>query len=71
MAGTSVDTPPPDLARTARRAVDHGAWAPRVAVLGAGAAGLCLGIQLQQAGLTGFTIFEKSGAKASVCSAAW
>ena len=60
MPGTAVDTPPPDLARTARRAVDRGAWAPRVAVLGAGAAGLCLGIQLRAAGLTDFTVFEKS-----------
>jgi cation diffusion facilitator CzcD-associated flavoprotein CzcO len=32
----------------------------RVAILGAGASGLCLGVKLREAGLEGFTIFEKS-----------
>jgi cation diffusion facilitator CzcD-associated flavoprotein CzcO len=32
----------------------------RVAILGAGASGICLGIQLLEAGLVDFTIFEKS-----------
>ena len=33
---------------------------PRIAILGAGAGGLCMAIQLQQAGYPDFTIFEKS-----------
>ena len=33
---------------------------PRVGILGAGAAGLCMGIQLLDAGIDTFTIFEKS-----------
>jgi cation diffusion facilitator CzcD-associated flavoprotein CzcO len=33
---------------------------PRVGILGAGAAGLCMGIQLLDAGIDSFTIFEKS-----------
>ncbi len=33
---------------------------PRVAILGAGAAGLCMAMQLQDAGIHSFTIFEKS-----------
>ena len=32
---------------------------PRIAIVGAGFSGLCLGIQLQKAGLTRFTIFER------------
>ena len=31
-----------------------------VAILGAGVSGLCMGIQLQRAGITSFAIFEKS-----------
>jgi cation diffusion facilitator CzcD-associated flavoprotein CzcO len=34
--------------------------APRVAIIGAGVAGLCTGIQLKKAGMGDFTIFEKS-----------
>ncbi len=33
---------------------------PRVAILGAGAAGLCMGIRLLQEGIEDFTIFERS-----------
>jgi cation diffusion facilitator CzcD-associated flavoprotein CzcO len=33
---------------------------PRVAILGAGAAGLCMAMQLQDAGIHTFTIYEKS-----------
>lgn len=33
---------------------------PRVAVIGAGFSGLCLGIQLKKAGIHSFTIFEKA-----------
>ncbi|MFM7064006.1 MAG: flavin-containing monooxygenase, partial [Actinomycetes bacterium] len=60
MPAPPVDDLLSDPARTARRAVERGAWTPRVAVLGAGAAGLCTGIQLQAAGLSRFTIYEKS-----------
>lgn len=34
--------------------------APHIAIVGAGISGLCMGIQLKQAGITNFTIFEKS-----------
>jgi cation diffusion facilitator CzcD-associated flavoprotein CzcO len=34
--------------------------APRIAILGAGAAGLCMAIRLVQAGIRSFTIYEKS-----------
>jgi cation diffusion facilitator CzcD-associated flavoprotein CzcO len=33
---------------------------PRVAILGAGAAGLCMAMQLQDAGIHSFTLYEKS-----------
>jgi len=33
---------------------------PHIAILGAGISGLCMGIRLKQAGITNFTIFEKS-----------
>jgi cation diffusion facilitator CzcD-associated flavoprotein CzcO len=33
---------------------------PTIAILGAGAAGLCMGIHLKKAGISSFTIFEKS-----------
>ncbi len=35
--------------------------APKIAILGAGAAGLCMAIHLLRAGIETFTIFEKSG----------
>jgi len=38
----------------------HGAEGPVIAVIGAGPAGLCLGIRLKRAGFSRFTIFEKS-----------
>src|SRR6266850_1743270 len=34
--------------------------APTIAILGAGVAGLCMGIRLKQAGIDSFTIYEKS-----------
>ncbi|HEY7439065.1 MAG TPA: NAD(P)-binding protein, partial [Acidimicrobiia bacterium] len=33
---------------------------PRIAILGAGVAGLCMAIRLKMAGIESFTIFEKS-----------
>ena len=43
-------------------AADNGAAArrPRVAILGAGASGLCMAISLKRAGIDSFTVFEKS-----------
>jgi cation diffusion facilitator CzcD-associated flavoprotein CzcO len=35
---------------------------PRIAIIGAGFSGLCLGIQLRQAGIHAFTIYEKASA---------
>ena len=35
---------------------------PKIAIIGAGVAGLCLGIRLKRAGFHDFTIYEKSGA---------
>lgn len=32
---------------------------PRIAIVGAGASGICLGVRLRQAGIESFTIFEK------------
>ena len=32
----------------------------RIAIIGSGFSGLCLGIQLKKAGIDAFTIFEKS-----------
>lgn len=46
--------------RAATAALAGGARRPRVAILGAGAGGLCAAIQLQLAGLDDFTIYEKS-----------
>jgi cation diffusion facilitator CzcD-associated flavoprotein CzcO len=43
-----------------RRAVRDGAATPRVAILGAGAAGLCMALQLQARGIDTFTIYERS-----------
>jgi cation diffusion facilitator CzcD-associated flavoprotein CzcO len=47
-------------ARRVRDLIARGARPPRVAILGAGAGGLCMGIQLRQAGVDTFTILEKS-----------
>ena len=33
---------------------------PRIAVIGSGFGGLCMGIQLRRAGVDSFTIFEKA-----------
>lgn len=41
-------------------ATGSGPTTPRVAILGAGAAGLCMAMQLQAAGIHSFTIYEKS-----------
>ncbi len=41
-------------------AVAGGAATPRIAILGAGASGLCMGIKLLQRGIDSFTIYEKS-----------
>ncbi|MFC4586878.1 flavin-containing monooxygenase [Sphaerisporangium corydalis] len=35
--------------------------APTVAIIGAGFGGLCMAIQLQRAGITSYTVFEKAG----------
>lgn len=43
-----------------RRMVAAGTEPPRVAILGAGAGGLCMALQLQDAGIDTFTIYEKS-----------
>jgi cation diffusion facilitator CzcD-associated flavoprotein CzcO len=43
-----------------RRALAAGARPPRVAVLGAGAGGLCMAIQLKLAGIDTVTVYEKS-----------
>jgi cation diffusion facilitator CzcD-associated flavoprotein CzcO len=37
-----------------------GSAEPRIAILGSGFSGLCLGIQLRRAGIHGFTIYEKA-----------
>jgi cation diffusion facilitator CzcD-associated flavoprotein CzcO/acetyl esterase/lipase len=46
-------------ASTNGRPGDRGSRTPRVAVIGAGFGGVGLGIRLRQAGIEGFTIFEK------------
>ena len=46
-------------ART-RAAIAAGTPSPRVAIIGAGAAGLCMAIRLADAGIESFTIYEKS-----------
>ncbi len=43
-----------------RAAVGAGASTPRIAILGAGAAGLCMALQLRERGIDSFTIYEKS-----------
>lgn len=43
-----------------RAALAAGASSPRIAIIGAGAAGLCMAIRLRDAGIDSFTIYEKS-----------
>ncbi len=50
-----------DRAARTRAAIAAGAPSPRIAILGAGAAGLCMAIRLRDAGIDSFTIYEKSG----------
>jgi cation diffusion facilitator CzcD-associated flavoprotein CzcO len=49
-----------ERARALRSALDAGVPSPRVAVLGAGAGGLCMAIQLKLAGIDTVTVYEKS-----------
>ncbi|MEX0768376.1 MAG: NAD(P)/FAD-dependent oxidoreductase [Microthrixaceae bacterium] len=42
-----------------RRLIAEGAPTPRIAILGAGAAGICMAIQLLEQGIDSFTLFEK------------
>ena len=49
-----------DRADDVAKALDRGAATPRVGILGAGAAGLCMAIRLKDLGLDDVTIFEKS-----------
>ena len=46
-------------ART-RAAIASGTPSPKIAIIGAGAAGLCMAIRLRDAGIDSFTIYEKS-----------
>ncbi len=41
--------------------IRQGGDGPRIAVIGSGFSGICLGIQLKKAGIHSFTIFEKAG----------
>ena len=51
----------PELGRLTRRVARPPAGPPpRIAILGAGAGGLCMGARLKQAGIDSFTIYEKS-----------
>ena len=50
-----------ERAAALRAALASGARSPRVAILGAGAGGLCMAIQLRLAGIETFTLYEKSG----------
>jgi cation diffusion facilitator CzcD-associated flavoprotein CzcO len=43
-----------------RSALERGVRSPRVAILGAGAGGLCAAVQLRAAGIETFTIYERS-----------
>jgi cation diffusion facilitator CzcD-associated flavoprotein CzcO len=54
----TLDEMRPMLTGTPRRR-PPGSRAPRVAVIGAGAGGLCMGVRLRQAGIESFTIYEK------------
>ena len=47
-------------AAAVRAALAGGVPSPRIAILGAGAGGLCMAIRLKQAGIDTFTIYEKS-----------
>lgn len=47
-------------AERTRAALAAGTAPPRIAILGAGAAGLCMAIRLRDAGIDTFTIYEKS-----------
>jgi cation diffusion facilitator CzcD-associated flavoprotein CzcO len=49
-----------ERARRVQQAIAGGAPSPRVAIIGAGAAGLCMAIRLRDAGIQTFTIYEKS-----------
>ncbi|MBS1836342.1 MAG: NAD(P)/FAD-dependent oxidoreductase [Actinobacteria bacterium] len=49
-----------ERSRRVAAAIAAGAASPRIAILGAGAAGLCMGIRLRDAGIDTFTIYEKS-----------
>lgn len=49
-----------DEAARVADAIARGARTPRVAILGAGAAGLCMAMRLQDLGVDDFTILEKS-----------
>lgn len=49
-----------ERAAAVRAALAAGAPTPRVAIIGAGAAGLCMAIRLRDAGIDSFTIYEKS-----------
>jgi len=43
-----------------RAALAGGAHSPRIAIIGAGAAGLCMAVRLRDAGIDSFAIYEKS-----------
>ena len=43
---------------------------PTVVILGAGVSGLCMGIQLLRAGISSFTILEKSDRVGGTCQSA-
>ena len=45
-----------------RRLIEEGARTPRIAILGAGAAGLCMAIQLLEQGISTFTLYDKAEA---------
>jgi cation diffusion facilitator CzcD-associated flavoprotein CzcO len=49
-----------ERAARVQAAIAAGAPSPRVAIIGAGAAGLCMAIRLRDAGIDTFTIYEKS-----------
>ena len=49
-----------DEAERVTQALQRGARPPRIGILGAGAAGLCMAIRLQDLGLHDVTLFEKS-----------
>ena len=43
-----------------RRRIAEGIPTPRIAILGAGAAGICMALQLLEQGITSFTLYEKA-----------